>query len=56
VYTFFFAGSLYINLGYGLDDRGIGVLLPAKDTQHTQLVLGAVSPQVKRPGREAVPK
>jgi hypothetical protein len=56
-----------IATGYGLDDRGVGVLVPVmarfnstasrpvlEPTQPSiQLVPGALSPVVNRPGREA---
>jgi hypothetical protein len=52
--------SVGIGMGYGLDDRGSGVRLPAGlgiflfTTQPPiQWVLGALSLWVKRPGREA---
>jgi hypothetical protein len=63
----YFAGCRYIDIatGYGLDDRGVGVRVPVGArifsmsrpvlglTQPPiQWILGALSPRVKRPGRE----
>jgi hypothetical protein len=48
--------AVYIATGYGLDDRGVGVLVPAGSGVHPTsypMGTGALSPGVRRQRREA---